>query len=92
MPTKKATSVLALALASLALEGCATSHLVRWSKGEKSYYAEPSGGKEYVIAPATVIMFPVTLGWDIVTFPFQLIWGIYPYGGDLDPKQMDGKT
>lgn len=29
---------------------------------------------------ATIIGMPVAVAWDVVTFPFQAIFGVYPYG------------
>jgi len=36
----------------------------------------------------TLAALPATLVWDIATFPFQWIWGVYPYGGTLTPDDQ----
>jgi hypothetical protein len=70
----------------LLLPGCATGHLIRWSRGEDSTFSRPPATKDvYVRAGGTVLALPVTVVWDVATFPFQWIWDVYPYGGSLDP-------
>jgi len=78
-----------LLLLCCSLGGCATAHLLHWSKGERSVYDQPGTDKEYIIPGATVVALPVTVVWDVATFPFQLIWGVYPYGSDLHPNHID---
>lgn len=75
-----------------ALNACATSHLVHWSRGERSSYDPPEPSKSiYVRAGGTVLAFPVALGWDIVTFPFQWFWDVHPYGGENTPESYEGR-
>ncbi|MFO1050964.1 MAG: hypothetical protein U1F36_01960 [Planctomycetota bacterium] len=83
----------ALLLAVLAcLPACATSHLVRWSRSEPSIYDQPAAEKSvYVRAGGTVLAFPVVLAWDIVTFPFQWFWDVYPYGDQNQPDEAGGR-
>ncbi len=81
----------ALALILLLVPSCATRNLVRWSKGEDSIYQQPVGRNEiFVRAGGTVLAFPVAIVWDVLTFPFQWLWGAYPYGDELDPDKIDG--
>jgi hypothetical protein len=78
-------------LAAACLPACATSHLVRWSKAEKSTFSQPSQDKSvYVRAGGTVVAFPVAVAWDIVTFPFQWFWDVHPYGAELPPDADTG--
>lgn len=69
-------------LCVLPLASCSTTHLVRWGMDEPSIYFEPTG--EYsrgMLKPfVTVVAFPVTVAWDVVTFPFQALFGTFPYG------------
>ena len=83
---KLAAALCALALSSLLISGCATSNLIEWSKGEPSQFDAPQPHQDvFVRSAGTVLAFPVALAWDVVTFPFQLIWGSYPYGTDKSP-------
>lgn len=82
---------LCLALAGV-LPGCATSHLLEWSNERPSTFGQPQEQKSiYVRAGGTVIAFPVTVVWDTATFPFQWIWGVYPYGEETAPSEFEGK-
>ena len=69
-------------LFALPLTSCGTTHLVRWANDEPSIYWEPTGDySRGILKPfVTVVGFPVTLVWDVATFPFQAIMGTYPYG------------
>ena len=73
----------------LMLPSCGTSHLMRWSNGEASDFTpiEDDRTRSVVVPAGTVLMLPVTVVWDVATFPFQWIWGIYPYGHELDPDR-----
>lgn len=74
------------------LQGCATSHLFSWSKGEPSAFKQPPESKSIYVRPgATVLAFPITVVWDVVTFPFQWLWNVYPYGEDNAPEKFEGK-
>lgn len=89
----KTRPALAFLLAVVAcLPACATSHLVRWSRDEQSAYDRPAGEKSiYVRAGGTVLAFPVTVAWDVVTFPFQWFWDVYPYGDENLPESYEGR-
>ena len=74
--------------ATFALSGCATTHLVEWAQGEPSAYKFAQGRKDvYVRAGGTVLAFIPAVLFDVVTFPFQLIWSVYPYGSVNAPEE-----
>lgn len=82
----------ALILASLLTSGCATKHLMRWSRGEASLWANPAANADAYVRPAGAILaFPITLVWDVVTFPFQFFWDVYPYGATMSPEDVLAK-
>ena len=96
---KRTSSVLAglalLAALPFTFTSCASSHLVRWSFGKSSNYREHDTelGNSVLKPTVTVIALPITGVWDIATLPFQMIWGVYPWGDAyLDPKQAKDKT
>lgn len=74
-------TLLLLALVCL-LPSCATTNLARWGFDATSAVDEPHGEvSRAVLKPgATIIGMPVAVAWDVVTFPFQAIFGVYPYG------------
>jgi len=90
MSSKLRTSLLAVTLA-MATSACATNHLLEWSKGEPSMFHQPLDKQNQAMLwpGATVVAFLPFVAWDAVTFPFQLVWGIYPYGGRLEPDPYD---
>ncbi len=95
---KRTSSVLAglvlLAVLPFTFTSCASSHLVRWSFGKSSNYREHDTelGNSVLKPTVTVIALPITGVWDIATFPFQMIWGVYPWGDTyLDPQQAEAK-
>ncbi|MCB9880288.1 MAG: hypothetical protein H6834_00735 [Planctomycetes bacterium] len=79
-----------LLLASCAMTSCATQHLFRWARGEQSLYHQPLEKEASFVRPAgTVLVLPVAVAWDIVTFPFQWLWDVYPYGAKLSPDTLE---
>jgi hypothetical protein len=73
----------------LGLQGCATSHLFRWTRGEASQWKQPAANSVDYVRPAGVVLgLPIALVWDGITFPFQLIWGVYPYGPSSSPEDI----
>ncbi len=89
---KPLTKVCLALLFSLPMVSCSTVNLVRWGTDESSVYYEPTGEfSRGMLKPfVTVIGFPVTLAWDVGTFPFQLLFGVYPYGDSfMDPEMVD---
>ncbi len=77
----------AFALGALLLSGCATGNLLEWAKGAPSVYNNPQPHQDTVVrAGGTVLAFPVAVAWDIVTFPLQWIWGVYPFGTKERPE------
>jgi hypothetical protein len=67
---------------TLTFASCSTTHLVRWGMDKDSMYTESdSSFVRGILKPfITIVGFPVALAWDIGTFPFQTIFGVYPYG------------
>jgi hypothetical protein len=73
-----------LALASLVvLPACATANGVRWAYGKDSCYDEPDALSESCALRA-IVGAPVIVGgvvWDAVTWPLQIIFGVWPTWG-----------
>jgi hypothetical protein len=86
---RRASLALALAL-STCLSSCAINHLLAWSVGDPSMYNQnPDHRQRAFLNPGgTVVAFPAALAWDVATFPFQYIWGVYPFGDILHPKTV----
>ena len=83
-------AVLALLL-GLCLPGCATTHVVAWSKAEPSTFGQPEESKSPFVRPAgTVLALPIAFVWDVVTFPFQWLWDVHPYGEVAAPSADEG--
>ena len=81
-----------LVLAAFALPSCATQHLLNWSRGERSLFHQPQEEQASFVRPAgTVLVLPVTVVWDILTFPFQWIWDVHPYGPKLEPESLEAE-
>ena len=82
--------ILGLFLVSAALGSCATNNLLRWSRGEPSVFEAPPDNKANVAirAGGTILVLPAFFVWDVATAPFQWIWGVHPYGPDLDPADQ----
>jgi hypothetical protein len=74
-------------VSALTLSSCATSHLFRWSAGKPSLYGQPDGEfMQSLVHPiGTIAALPLTLVWDVATFPGQLIWRVHPYGHNTSP-------
>ncbi len=73
---------------------CASSHLVRWSFGKSSDYREHDTelGNSVLKPTVTFITLPIAGAWDLVTLPFQMIWGVYPWGDTyLDPERAEAR-
>lgn len=79
--TKRMITLVVLACA-LPLTGCSTTNLARWGFDSESVYKEPDGpvSAGFVKPAATFVGLPVAFAWDVATFPFQVIFGVYPYG------------
>ncbi len=95
---KKTRSLLAglvlLAVLPCTFTSCATTHLMRWSFGESSILREHDTdlGNAILKPSLTVLYLPLASAWDVVTLPFQVIWGIYPWGGRmLQPAGQDSE-
>lgn len=83
--------ILAMSLLAIAaLPSCGTVHGARWAFGMKSIYPEPDSMSESVALRAAVGV-PVIVGgvaFDAVTFPLQLLFGVWPWWGD-ESTQMN---
>jgi hypothetical protein len=78
----------AFALVALLFTGCATGHVIEWAKGAPSTFHPPPGDHDLLTRGfGTVVALPVALVWDVVTFPFQWIWDVYPYGSEIRPGE-----
>jgi hypothetical protein len=85
---KKTTAIALSVLCAASLTSCASSNLARWGFDKDSVYSEPSGEfSRAVLKPSlTILGMPVAFAWDVVTFPFQIIFGVHPYGSRyMDP-------
>ena len=84
----KRFSLKLLALAALCVTpSCATDHLLEWANDRPSTYDQPDTQRStYVRAGGTVLAFPFTVIWDVITFPFQLAFGVHPYGEENSPE------
>jgi len=70
-------------LAALALPSCATTNAVRWTYGMDSIYDKPTKLAEET-GMRSVVGLPLIVGSvaaDAVTWPFQLIFGVWPMWG-----------
>lgn len=75
---------LSLAIAATSLSACATSHAVRWTYQMPSIWDAPEPYEENV-AMRAIVGAPVIIGsaaFDVVTWPIQLIFGVWPMWGD----------
>ena len=87
--TKRNLSGLLL-VALTVLPACATANGVRWAYGDDSCYDEPDALSE-TCALRAIVGAPVIVGgvaWDAVTWPFQIIFGVWPMWGQ-DSTMMD---
>ncbi len=78
-------------LCLLPFTACSTFNHVRWAMDDTSVYNEPEGGfSRGVVKPLwTIVGFPVAVAWDVVTFPFQIISGVYPYSDSVMAPDED---
>ena len=83
----KRFSLQLLALAALFVTpSCATDHLLEWAADRPSAYDKPDQRRSiYLRAGGTFLALPVTVVWDVVTFPFQIGFGVHPYGEEASP-------
>ena len=80
-------------LALLFLPSCATTHSIRWAYGKTSTFTEPTHQfSSDVLKPMIGVPVVVTaVGWDVVTFPFQAIFGVWPFWGDASLHMVPGE-
>ncbi|HEX5053150.1 MAG TPA: hypothetical protein VFZ65_15350 [Planctomycetota bacterium] len=89
---RRRLGVLAL-LTLVVLPACATTNGVRWAYGMPSVYDKPDEFSESVACRA-IFGVPVIVGGavaDAVTWPLQLLFGVWPTWGS-DSTQMDPRT
>lgn len=80
-PARRALGAALLAI--LALPSCATTHAARWAYGMDSIHDKPSQVSENVgLRPFLgVPLILASVAWDALTWPEQLIFGIWPMWG-----------
>jgi hypothetical protein len=87
MSKSKIAALVALTAAA-ALPSCATTNSVRWAYDMPSYCPPPDPEAEHIgiraIAGAPVIL--GSLAFDAVTWPIQLIFGVWPWWGDASTQ------
>lgn len=80
-----------LAVLTLAvLPACGTVNGVRWAYGESSVYDEPDAFSEKLAVRATFGI-PVIVGgaaFDAVTWPVQLLFGVWPMWGSASKHMV----
>jgi hypothetical protein len=84
MARKMMTVGALLATAALLLPGCATVASVNWAYNRPSIFEPPPPEAEHVALRA-IVGLPLivgSVGWDALTFPFQLAFGVWPWWGD----------
>ena len=92
LPAGVPAASLVLTLA-LPLTACGTANLARWGLDKPSVFTEPDNelGRGGLKPFVTIVGMPVAVGWDIATFPFQIIMQVYPYGDRfMRPDQVNG--
>lgn len=84
MKTKPTRGRALLLAAALALPGCFTTNGVRWTYGKPSAYTPPDQDMENagVRAICGVPLIVTSFALDVVTWPFQLLFGVWPMWGD----------
>lgn len=91
-PRKPKLFLLFLLLALPLLSACATSHVLRWSRGRDSMFEQPTKDSAPFVHPASVVLsLPIAFAWDVGTFPFQWLWGVHPYGATMTPASAEQK-
>jgi hypothetical protein len=85
---KQARAIALCLVCAASLTSCASSNLVRWGFDKDSVYAQPDGevSRSMLKPSLTILGMPIAFAWDVVTFPFQIIFGVHPYGSRyMDP-------
>jgi hypothetical protein len=80
----------AAALALVSLPSCGTVHTARWVFGLPSCFAQPTPEAEAVGLRA-IVGAPVIVGgvaFDAVTWPLQLVFGVWPMWGPYSRHLM----
>lgn len=87
---KTRTTLAAALLALVTLPACGTVNGVRWAYGESSIYDKPDRHSESMGVRAAFGI-PVILGGavaDVVTFPIQIAFGVWPWWGDASTQML----
>jgi len=82
----------AFLIAICSLGSCASSHVIRWSQGRESLFEQPADSRAPYEYPASVLFsLPIAFVWDVGTWPFQWLWGVYPFGSAMAPEEDTGE-
>ena len=82
MTLRPFASLAVLTLCCSLSSGCGTVHAVRWSYGESSVFDDPSRRAAHYVRPICAAPLIVgCVGFDAVTWPLQLIFGVWPWWG-----------
>lgn len=85
-----ARKLAAIPILLFAFQSCATNHLLSWGQGKPSIWNQPSEDDSAFVRPTgSILALPVTLAWDIATFPFQWFWNVHPYGPEYSPGSQE---
>lgn len=85
-----ARKLAAIPILLFAFQSCATNHLINWGQGRPSIWSQASEDDSAFVRPTGAILaMPVTLAWDVLTFPVQWFWDIHPYGPEFSPESQD---
>jgi hypothetical protein len=75
-------ALLGLVFLALLLPSCATCHAVKWAYNAPSCHGEVDEGAS-VLRPAIGVPFILlSAAWDFLTWPEQLIFGVWPMWGE----------
>jgi hypothetical protein len=69
-----------LILASVLLPSCATSHAVRYAYGSSSVFQEEESDDTWRAVYGGPLILG-SIGWDLITWPAQLLFGVWPLWG-----------
>ncbi|MEO0480319.1 MAG: hypothetical protein AAF196_12635 [Planctomycetota bacterium] len=78
---------LSAVLLLLVTPSCATDHLLEWASKKPSAYRQPDENRSvFVRGGGTFVALPFAVVWDVLTLPFQLAFGVHPYGDEYSPQ------
>lgn len=76
----KLMRTLSCAVASVSLAGCGTVNTVKWAYGEESCFSEPDF--DWWRPAVGVPVIATGVAFDVLTFPVQFAFGVWPWWGD----------